>query len=180
MLSFRSAGRFCPRGRSLLPSPLSGSTPHYSLLLTCLYPCLLLFSLLLSSKRTTTRGRSTMRSEARGPPRDRPAGDHLKARRLRPAVKGSRTHRARRGGALRQACPGQIPTTAASDDSSVSKFFRHTSFKTFCSNFLDKFLLRFFIKLFQKNCSGFLSDGEIWTAHGGVNPFGLVVRQGDR
>jgi hypothetical protein len=95
MLSFRSAGRFCPRGRSLLPSPLSGSIPHYSLLLTCPYPCLLLFSLLLSSKRTTMRGRSTMRSEARGLPRDRPSGDHRKARRLRPAVKGSQTHRAR-------------------------------------------------------------------------------------
>jgi hypothetical protein len=25
-----------------------------------------------------------------------------------------------------------------------------------------------------------LSDGEIWTAHGGVNPCGLVVRRGDR
>jgi hypothetical protein len=25
-----------------------------------------------------------------------------------------------------------------------------------------------------------LSDGEIWTAHGGVNPRGLVVRWGDR
>jgi hypothetical protein len=25
-----------------------------------------------------------------------------------------------------------------------------------------------------------LSDGEIWTAHGGVNPCGLVVRWGDR
>jgi hypothetical protein len=23
-----------------------------------------------------------------------------------------------------------------------------------------------------------LSDGEIWTAHGGVNPCGLVVRRG--
>jgi hypothetical protein len=23
-----------------------------------------------------------------------------------------------------------------------------------------------------------MSDGEIWTAHGGVNPFGLVVRRG--
>jgi hypothetical protein len=25
-----------------------------------------------------------------------------------------------------------------------------------------------------------VSDGEIWTAHGGVNPCGLVVRQGDQ
>jgi hypothetical protein len=25
-----------------------------------------------------------------------------------------------------------------------------------------------------------LSDGEIWTAHGGVNPCDLVVRRGDR
>jgi hypothetical protein len=25
-----------------------------------------------------------------------------------------------------------------------------------------------------------LSDGEIWTAHGGVNPCGLVVQRGDR
>jgi hypothetical protein len=25
-----------------------------------------------------------------------------------------------------------------------------------------------------------LLDGEIWTAHGGVNPCGLVVRRGDR
>jgi hypothetical protein len=25
-----------------------------------------------------------------------------------------------------------------------------------------------------------LSDGEIWTVHGGVNPCGLVVRRGDR
>jgi hypothetical protein len=25
-----------------------------------------------------------------------------------------------------------------------------------------------------------LSDGEIWTAHGGVNPYGLVVWRGDR
>jgi hypothetical protein len=25
-----------------------------------------------------------------------------------------------------------------------------------------------------------LSDGEIWTAHGGVNPFGLFVRWGDQ
>jgi hypothetical protein len=25
---------------------------------------------------------------------------------------------------------------------------------------------------------GTLSDGEIWTAHGGVNPCGLVVRRG--
>jgi hypothetical protein len=25
-----------------------------------------------------------------------------------------------------------------------------------------------------------LSDGEIWTAHGGVNPCGLFVRWGDR
>jgi hypothetical protein len=25
-----------------------------------------------------------------------------------------------------------------------------------------------------------LSDGEIWTTHGGVNPCGLVVRRGDR
>jgi hypothetical protein len=25
-----------------------------------------------------------------------------------------------------------------------------------------------------------LSDSEIWTAHGGVNPCGLVVRRGDR
>jgi hypothetical protein len=24
-----------------------------------------------------------------------------------------------------------------------------------------------------------LSDGEIWTAHGGVNPYGLVVRWGE-
>jgi hypothetical protein len=24
-----------------------------------------------------------------------------------------------------------------------------------------------------------LSDGEIWTAHGGINPCGLVVRQGE-
>jgi hypothetical protein len=24
-----------------------------------------------------------------------------------------------------------------------------------------------------------LSDGEIWTAHGGVNPCGLVVRWGE-
>jgi hypothetical protein len=25
-----------------------------------------------------------------------------------------------------------------------------------------------------------VSDGEIWTAHGGVNPCGLVVQRGDR
>jgi hypothetical protein len=25
-----------------------------------------------------------------------------------------------------------------------------------------------------------MSDGEIWTAHGGVNPCGLFVRRGDR
>jgi hypothetical protein len=25
-----------------------------------------------------------------------------------------------------------------------------------------------------------VSDGEIWTAHGGVNPYGLVVLRGDR
>jgi hypothetical protein len=25
-----------------------------------------------------------------------------------------------------------------------------------------------------------VSDGEIWTAHGGVDPCGLVVRRGDR
>jgi hypothetical protein len=32
--------------------------------------------------------------------------------------------------------------------------------------------------LFLMNGMGSLSDGEIWTAHGGVNPCGLVVRRG--
>jgi hypothetical protein len=31
-----------------------------------------------------------------------------------------------------------------------------------------------------KSCHKCLSDGEIWTAHGGVNPCGLVVQRGDR
>jgi hypothetical protein len=43
MLSLRSTRRFRPRGRSLLPSPSSGPTPHYSLLLTGHYTHLLAF-----------------------------------------------------------------------------------------------------------------------------------------
>jgi hypothetical protein len=31
----------------------------------------------------------------------------------------------------------------------------------------------------RPRCHG-VSDGEIWTAHRGVNPCGLVVRRGDR
>jgi hypothetical protein len=31
---------------------------------------------------------------------------------------------------------------------------------------------------FREAYLGILSDGEIWTAHRGVNPYGLVVRRG--
>jgi hypothetical protein len=43
---------------------------------------------------------------------------------------------------------------------------------------LSTFFMLFLILMMFKFSSFFLSDGEIWTAHGGANPSGLVVRWG--